>query len=99
MRPVGSTRRWAASRSRGQPRPFRPVSRSTFSCGPSRWRFPPGDAAEITAVEYYGHDVRYELVLADGTTLSARTHPDVLYQRGDRVAIAFDASSSTAFVD
>lgn len=58
-----------------------------------------GDTAEITAVEYYGHDVRYELLLADGTTLSARTHPDVLRQRGDRVAIAFDGSTSTAFVD
>lgn len=58
-----------------------------------------GDAAEITAVEYYGHDVRYELLLGDGTTLSARTHPDILRQRGDRVAIAFDGSTSTAFVD
>ena len=34
-----------------------------------------GDDAEITTVEYYGHDVRYELLLADGTMLSARTHP------------------------
>lgn len=59
----------------------------------------PGDAAEITAVEYYGHDVRYELLLTDGTMLSARTHPDVLRQRGDRVAIAFDGSTSAAFVD
>ena len=59
----------------------------------------PGDAAEITAVEYYGHDVRYELLLTDGTTLSARTHPDVLRQRGDRVAIAFDGSTSAAFAD
>jgi len=59
----------------------------------------PGDTAEITAVEYYGHDVRYELVLDDGTVLSARTHPDVLRQRGERVAIAFDGSTSAAFVD
>ncbi len=58
-----------------------------------------GDAAEITAVEYYGHDVRYELLLTDGTVLSARAHPDILRQRGDRVAIAFDGSASTAFAD
>lgn len=54
----------------------------------------PGDDAEITTVEYYGHDVRYELRLVDGSTLSARTHPDRLHQRGDRVAIAFDSTSS-----
>ena len=58
-----------------------------------------GDGAEITTVEYYGHDVRYELLLADGTTLSARTHPDVLLQRGDRVSIAIDGSTSAAFVE
>jgi iron(III) transport system ATP-binding protein len=66
---------------------------------PEQVTLSPGDTAEITAVEYYGHDVRYELLLADGTVLSARTHPDVLRQRGDRVAIAFDGSTSTAFVD
>ena len=66
---------------------------------PEQVTLSPGDMAEVTAVEYYGHDVRYELVLADGTTLSARTHPDVLHQRGDRVAIAYDGSTSTAFID
>lgn len=66
---------------------------------PEQVALSPGDTAEITAVEYYGHDVRYELRLADGTMLSARTHPDVLRQRGDRVAIAFDGSTSTAFVE
>lgn len=56
-----------------------------------------GDDAEIVAVEYYGHDVRYELRLDDGTTLAARTHPDVLRKRGDRVAISFDGDTSAAF--
>lgn len=54
-----------------------------------------GDSAEITTVEYYGHDVRYELVLADGSTLSARTHPDHLRERGDRVDISFDGDAVT----
>jgi iron(III) transport system ATP-binding protein len=61
---------------------------------PEQVELSPGDDAEITTVEYYGHDVRYELRLADGTVLSARTHPDQLHQRGDRVAIAFDSTSS-----
>ena len=54
-----------------------------------------GDDAEITTVEYYGHDVRYELLLTDGTVLSARTHPDQLHQRGERVAISFEPSATT----
>jgi iron(III) transport system ATP-binding protein len=54
-----------------------------------------GDSAEITTVEYYGHDVRYELLLADGSTLSARTHPDRLRERGERVNISFDGDAVT----
>ncbi len=66
---------------------------------PEQVALSPGDTAEITTVEYYGHDVRYELLLDDGTTLSARTHPDVLHQRGDRVSISFDGITSTAFTN
>lgn len=62
---------------------------------PEQVELSPGDDAEVTTVEYYGHDVRYELLLADGTTLSARTHPDRLHQRGDRVAISFESSATT----
>ncbi|WP_420450726.1 ABC transporter ATP-binding protein [Ilumatobacter sp.] len=54
-----------------------------------------GDTAEITAVEYYGHDVRYEVRLDDGSTLAARAHPDRLRSRGDRVAVAFDGTAAT----
>jgi iron(III) transport system ATP-binding protein len=56
-----------------------------------------GTAGEITAVEYYGHDVRYELLLDDGSSLAARTHPDRLFERGDRVAVHFDGSSTEAW--
>ena len=62
---------------------------------PEQVALSPGDDAEITTVEYYGHDVRYELLLADGTMLSARAHPDRLHQRGDRVAISFVSSATT----
>ena len=62
---------------------------------PEQVELSPGDDAEITTVEYYGHDVRYELLLADGTTLSARSHPDRLHQRGERVAISFESSATT----
>ena len=40
----------------------------------------PGDDATIEAVEYYGHDVRYELRLDDGSALAARALPDELHQ-------------------
>mgnify|MGYP000052604088 CR=1 FL=1 len=60
-----------------------------------------GEAGTITAVEYYGHDVRYELELADGTLLAARTHSTELYERGDRVVATFQSrqrgSRSAAF--
>lgn len=62
---------------------------------PEQVELSPGDDAEITTVEYYGHDVRYELRLNDGTTLSARAHPDRLHHRGDRVAIAFEPTATT----
>jgi len=50
-----------------------------------------GQAGVITAVEYYGHDVRYELELTDGTELAARTHSTELYERGDRVVATFQS--------
>jgi iron(III) transport system ATP-binding protein len=56
-----------------------------------------GNAAEVTTVEYYGHDVRYELLLDDGSSLAARTHPDRLFERGDRVAVRFDGSATEAW--
>lgn len=58
-----------------------------------------GRAATVTDVEYYGHDVRYELALADGATLAARTHPDVLLTRGDRVVVSYGGVATTAWHD
>jgi iron(III) transport system ATP-binding protein len=62
---------------------------------------PVGEGAVVTAVEYYGHDVRYELQLDDGTGLAARTHSTELFARGDRVVATFQRrqrnSRSAAF--
>lgn len=59
------------------------------------------EAATVRTVEYYGHDVRYEVELADGTVLAARTHSTELYERGDMVYPSFQSrqrdSTSAAF--
>jgi iron(III) transport system ATP-binding protein len=59
------------------------------------------EAATVRTVEYYGHDVRYEVELADGTVLAARTHSTELYARGDTVYPSFQSrqrgSTSAAF--
>jgi iron(III) transport system ATP-binding protein len=59
------------------------------------------EAATVRTVEYYGHDVRYEIELADGTVLAARTHSTELYERGDTVYPSFQSrqrgSTSAAF--
>lgn len=46
-----------------------------------------GDA-EISDVEYYGHDVRYEVVLAEGTSVSVRSLEPV-HAVGDRVKVTY----------
>ena len=56
-----------------------------------------GDRAEITAVEYYGHDVRYELRLDDGSTLAARTKSTELRQRGDKVCVRYAGGATEAW--
>ena len=57
--------------------------------------------AAVRTVEYYGHDVRYEVELADGTLLAARTHSTELYKCGDTVYPSFQSrqrgSTSAAF--
>ncbi len=56
-----------------------------------------GDCAEITNVEYYGHDVRYELRLDDGSPLVARTKAGTLHERGDRVCVRYDGDAAPAW--
>jgi iron(III) transport system ATP-binding protein len=56
-----------------------------------------GDCAEITAVEYYGHDVRYEVLLDDGSTLAVRTTSTELRQRGDNVCVHYVGNTTQAW--
>ena len=64
---------------------------------PEQVQLSDGDGAEITAVEYYGHDVRYELTLNDGSTLAARTKSSELHERGDRVDVAYAGGATEAW--
>jgi iron(III) transport system ATP-binding protein len=56
-----------------------------------------GGCALVTNVEYYGHDVRYELELDDGSTLAARTTSSDLHERGDQVCVRFVGTTAEAW--
>jgi ABC-type Fe3+/spermidine/putrescine transport system ATPase subunit len=64
---------------------------------PEQVELQPGDGALVTNVEYYGHDVRYELQLDDGSLLAARTKSSELHERGARVCVRFDGSATEAW--
>lgn len=56
----------------------------------------PGTAGIVADVEYYGHDVRYDVVLTDGRAATVRAvRPD--FAAGDRVDVSFDGSSVPAW--
>jgi iron(III) transport system ATP-binding protein len=57
-----------------------------------------GDCALITTVEYYGHDVRYELLLDDGSMLAARSKSNELRHVGDRVCARFAGPPTEAWL-
>lgn len=56
-----------------------------------------GDCATVTNIEYYGHDVRYELRLNDGSILAARTTSSELHERGDHVCVRFNGAPTEAW--
>lgn len=56
-----------------------------------------GNCAEIVDVEYYGHDVRYEIRLDDGSTLAARTIAEPRRFRGDRVCVRYAGTPTEAW--
>ncbi|MBV1893039.1 MAG: ABC transporter ATP-binding protein [Ilumatobacteraceae bacterium] len=64
---------------------------------PEQVELRPGDCALITDVEYYGHDVRYELQLNDGSILAARATSSELYENGDRVCVRFSGGPTEAW--
>ena len=56
----------------------------------------PGEAGTVVDIEYYGHDVRYDVLLDDGSTATIRTlRAD--FGIDDRVALAFDGVSVPAW--
>ncbi len=64
---------------------------------PEHLKLLPGDDAEITAVEYYGHDARYELTFASGATLAARDTDVAVRHRGDRVTVDYIGDDAPAW--
>lgn len=56
-----------------------------------------GGHATVTAVEYYGHDVRYDLRLADGSPLIVRTLPDVVFEVDDSVDVTYAGTPTEAW--
>ena len=69
--PAMPTRRHATRARSDRSRRRSPSGPIAVLVRPEQVDLAPGDDAEITTVEYYGHDVRYELRLVDGSTLSA----------------------------
>lgn len=53
--------------------------------------------ATITDIEYYGHDVRYEIELGRDTTLAVRSHPGTLLSVGDHVHIGYSGGPTSAW--
>ena len=56
-----------------------------------------GAEGRIVAVEYYGHDARYEVRLDDGTSVAARTHTHHLFEQGERVLVRFSGLATEAW--
>jgi iron(III) transport system ATP-binding protein len=57
----------------------------------------PIDGGHIGAVEYYGHDIRYDVLLDDGTGIAARTQSPELFEVGQRVRIRFEGHPTKAW--
>ncbi len=64
---------------------------------PEHLKLGPGDDAEVTAVEYYGHDARYELTLPSGSRIAARDTDVVVRARGQQVAISYIGDDAPAW--
>lgn len=64
---------------------------------PEHLELHPGGDAEITSVEYYGHDARYELTFASGVKLAARDTDLTIRERGDHVSVAYVGDDAPAW--
>ncbi len=56
-----------------------------------------GDAATIDAIEYFGHDAVYRVLLDDGTRLRSRIMGAPALAPGDRIDLGFAGPAATAY--
>jgi iron(III) transport system ATP-binding protein len=59
---------------------------------PEQLRLRRGDTAVVADIEYYGHDVRYDVVMDDGTAATVRSIT-AQFRPGDRVDVVFSGDS------
>jgi iron(III) transport system ATP-binding protein len=59
---------------------------------PEQLELRPGDTATVVDIEYYGHDVRYDVLLDDGTAATVRAQR-ADFAIDDRVSLAFAGGS------
>lgn len=64
---------------------------------PEQLKLLPGGNASIVAVEYYGHDTRYDIELAGGERLLVRDDNPDLRDRGDAVTVSFAGGGASAW--
>lgn len=65
---------------------------------PEQIKLMPGADGVIETVEYYGHDSRYDVRLADGSSVAVRDTPTEPRQRGDRVALSYVGARASVWV-
>lgn len=66
--------------------------RVTAIVRPEQLTLQPGEGGDVVDLEYYGHDVRYDVVLDNGLAATVRSlRPE--FRVGDRVAVAFAGTS------
>jgi iron(III) transport system ATP-binding protein len=69
-----------------------PEGPATAIVRPEQLRLHAGDTAVVADIEYYGHDVRYDVVMDDGTLATVRA-VTARFDAGDRVDVAFAGES------
>ncbi|MBT8240305.1 MAG: TOBE domain-containing protein, partial [Acidimicrobiia bacterium] len=74
-----------------------PKGPATAIVRPEQLRLQSGDTAVVADIEYYGHDVRYDVVMDDGTLATVRA-VTAQFDTGDRVAVAFAGHSVPVWV-
>lgn len=69
-----------------------PEGPATAIVRPEQLRLQAGNTAVVADIEYYGHDVRYDVVMDDGTVATVRA-VTAQFDTGDRVDVAFASDS------